>query len=174
MPPRPRSCLYIPGLPRGSHSPAAAWFGVCTARVYVLCVLPPPPLPPSGPPNSRGLYSSSAHRPLLLGPKGFRPWRSWEFSAAMGTLNMSGRLLHARPLQVLGLLPAAARRRLISGMRSLGVLVGMLHPFGGVPLPSTRGWDSTPWCRGFLGMRITESHTAGADGWPMRPGPVHP
>src|SRR5260370_27635378 len=49
----------------------------------MLCVLPPLPSPPSGPPSSRGLYSSSSHRPLLLGPKGLRPWRSWEFSVAM-------------------------------------------------------------------------------------------
>src|SRR5258708_37099324 len=159
MPPRPRSCLYIPGLPRGSHSPAAAWFGVCTTRVYVLCVLPPPPLPPSGPPSCRGLYSSSAHRPLLLGPKGPRPWQSREFSAAKGTLNMSGRLIHARPLQVLGLLPAAARRRLISGMRSLGVLVGMLRPFGVVPLPSSLVGGSTPWLRAFLGFVYSKSTT---------------
>ena len=129
---------------------------------------------PSGPPSSRGLYGSSVHRPLLLGPKGLRPWRSWEFSVAMGTLNMSGRLLHTCPLQVLGLLPAAARRCLISGMRSLGVLVGMLHPFGGVPLPSTRGWGSTPWCRCFLGLGDSEPHTAGSEGRVTRRVSVHP
>src|SRR5258708_5707293 len=82
----------------------------------------------------------------------------------MGTLNMSGRPVHARPLQVLGLSPAAARRRLISGMRSLRVLVSMLHPFGGEPLPSTRGWGSTPWCQCFLGLGDSESHTAGSEG----------
>src|SRR5260370_22675756 len=92
----------------------------------------------------------------------------------MGTLNMSGRLFHARPLQVLGLLPAATSRCLISGMRSLGVLVGMLHPFGGVPLPSTRGRGSTPRCRCFLGLGDSESHTAGSEGCAMRRLSVHP
>src|SRR5258708_34178102 len=87
---------------------------------------------------------------------------------------MSGRPTHARPLQVLGLLPAAARRRLTSGMRSLGVLVSMLRPFGGVPLPSTRGWGSTPRCRCFLGLGDSESHTAGPEGRVMRRGSVHP
>src|SRR5258707_9614454 len=92
----------------------------------------------------------------------------------MVTLNMSGRLVHTRPLQVLGLLPAATSRCLMSGMRSLRVLVSMLHPFGGVPLPSTRGWGSTPWCRCFLGLGDSESHTAGSEGQVMRWVSVHP
>src|SRR5258708_22398578 len=87
---------------------------------------------------------------------------------------MSGRLSHARPLQALGLPPAATRRRLISGMRSLGVLVGMLRPFGGVPPPSTRGWGSTPWCRCFLGLGNSESHTAGSEGQVMCQVSEHP
>src|SRR5258708_36669465 len=92
----------------------------------------------------------------------------------MGTLNMSGRPLHARPLQVLGLQPAAARHHLISGMQSLGVLVGMLRPFGGVPLPLTRGRGPTPWCRCFLGLGDSESHTAGSEGRVTRRVTVHP
>src|SRR5258708_33329816 len=87
---------------------------------------------------------------------------------------MSGRPLRAHPLQVLGLMPAATRRHLISGMRSLGVLVSMLRPFGGVPLPLTRGWGSTPWCRCFLGLGVSESHTAGSEGQEMRRVSVHP
>src|SRR5260221_1428873 len=87
---------------------------------------------------------------------------------------MSGRPVHACPLQVLGLLPAATRCRLTSGMRSLRVLVSMLRPFGGVPLPSTRGWGSTPWCRCFLGLGNSESHTAGSEGREMRRVSVHP
>src|SRR5258707_4458740 len=81
---------------------------------------------------------------------------------------MSGRPAHARPLQLLDLLQAAARRRLTSGMRSLGVLVSMLRPFGGVPLPLTRSWGSTPWCWCFLGLGDSESHTAGSEGREMR------
>src|SRR5260221_12375327 len=70
-----------------------------------------------------GPYRPSVHRPLLLGLSGFHSLAvPWEFFAAMGTLNMSGRPVHARPLQVLGLLPAAARRSLILGVGSLGGL----------------------------------------------------
>src|SRR5258708_19179681 len=87
---------------------------------------------------------------------------------------MSGCLSHARPLQVLGLLPATTRLRLMLGMRSLGVLVSMLRPFGGVPLPSTRGRGSTPWCRCFLGLGDSESHTAGSEGWVTCRVSVHP
>src|SRR5260370_38708342 len=59
-------------------------------------------------------------------------------------------------------------------MRSLGVLVGMLRPFEGVPLPSTRGRGSTPWCWCFLGLGDSESHTAGFEGQVMRRVSVHP
>src|SRR5260370_34086335 len=87
---------------------------------------------------------------------------------------MSGRPTPAHPLQVLGLLPAAARLCLMSGQRSLRVFVSMLCPFGGVPLPSTRGWGSTPWCQCFLGLGDSESHTAGSEGREMRQVSVHP
>src|SRR5258708_2879736 len=72
---QPRSCQHIPCLLWWSHSPAAALFELCDARVYVQCALTPLHSTPSGTTGSRGLYSSTVHRPLLLGPKGPRPWQ---------------------------------------------------------------------------------------------------
>ena len=88
---------------------------------------------------------------------------------------MSGRPVHARPLQVLGLLPAAARRRLMSGMRSLGVLVSMLHPFGGELFPPRLAAGVLlPGVGISSGLGASESHTAGSEGRVMRRVSVHP
>src|SRR5260370_35626307 len=87
--------------------------------------------PETEPPAPRvaGPYRSSVHRPLLLGLSGFHSLAvPSEFFVAMGTLNMSGRPVHSRPLQVPSLLPTATRRCLMLGMLCPVGLLRSLEP----------------------------------------------
>src|SRR5260370_36486792 len=88
---------------------------------------------------------------------------------------MAGSLLPRPALHVLGLPPAGARRCLMLGQQSLGVLVSMLHPFEGELLPPRLAAGVLlPGVGVTSGLGASESHTAGSEGRVMRRVSVHP